>query len=380
MNDATALVAYKFALLAITTGGFSLAEVGADFVFLVVGGIAVGLGVAYATVFLWRKLKDSEAETLLSLLCPFVSYILAEKLQVSGVLSTVAAGLYFGRKIPIISSPETRMETYAAWRTFLFIINGLAFTLIGLQLPSILGKLNQYSWITLTLYSIAISLILIIIRFSWVFPATYFPRKFFPRLAKKTPPPRWNVIAALGWTGMRGIVSLAAALSLPPFLPSGEPFPQRDLLIYLTYTVMLFTLIIPALTLPSLMRWLEIKDDGSHQRDETLARMALMEAVITELNQLRSKTDFPSSDIENLLSLKSRKFQTFKNNLEETAFSPLFREEQILKKLIRHLHSVERKTLTHLRQNGAIHDNVFHYLSRELDLEDQRLQHPRTIL
>jgi len=377
VNDATALVAYRFAMVAIATGSFSIGAAALRFVVVALGGAAVGWLVALGGIYAVRRLKNSLAETTLTLVTSFAAYILAERLGFSGVISTVVGGLYYGRKIPMVTSAETRIIAESSWGTILFIINGLVFALIGLQMPSVIAGLESYSWRELATYGAAVSVVVISVRFIWVFPAAYLPRKLFPSIARKDPLPPWGAVTALGWAGMRGIVSLAAALSIPLTLPTGEAFPFRSLLIFLTYVVILVTLVIPSTTLPWLMRRLGLKDEGENSRDEAVARLALVQAVILKIDQLRPLSKFPAELLHNSSKRYERRLQTLQSNLEPTAFSPLFDEDQTLRRLTRILLEAERSELTSLRQKAVIHDEVFFQLSRELDIEETRLRGQR---
>jgi Na+/H+ antiporter len=373
VNDATALVAYRFAMAAIITGSFSPGDAAVRFVLMAVGGAAVGLLVGMAGIFIVKRLKDSTAETTLTLITSFAAYIFAEQLGVSGVISTVVAGLYYGRKIPTETSAQTRITGEASWNTVLFIINGLVFTLIGFQMPAVMAGLEDYSWRQLAFYGAIVSLVVIAVRFIWVFPATYLPRKLFSSIARKDPLPPWGAVTALSWAGMRGIVSLAAALSIPLALPSGEAFPFRNLLIFLTYVVILVTLLIPATTLAWLMRWLGLKDRGESRREEAVARLALNKAVLRQVDSLKRVSEFPAELLQNTTRRYERRLQTLQSNLEPTGFSPLFDEDQALRRLTRTLLKTERDELATLRRKAVIHDEVFFQLSRELDIEDTRL-------
>jgi CPA1 family monovalent cation:H+ antiporter len=377
VNDATALVTYRFAIAAIATGSFSLPEAAWEFVSMAAGGAAAGLIVAAGGIFILRRLKHTTAETTLTLITAFAVYILAERMEFSGVISTVVAGMYYGRKLPATMTAQTRLEGEASWNTVLFIINALVFTLIGLQMPAVMRGLDNYTWQQLALYGATVTVVVIAVRFIWMFPAAYLPRKLFPSIGRHDPMPSVGVLTALSWTGMRGIVSLAAALSIPLTLPSGEEFPFRNLLIFLTYVVILTTLVIPATTLPALMRWLGIKDDGENQREETIARLALFNAGLRELQNLRGTSSIPMEMIESTAVRYERRIATLKSNLEPTAFSPLFDEDQVQRQLLRKLLEGERQELMKLRQTAAIHDEVFFRLSRELDIEETRLHGQR---
>jgi CPA1 family monovalent cation:H+ antiporter len=377
VNDATALVAYRFALAAIVTGSFSLGDAALRFVLAAAGGAGVGYLVARVGIFILQRLNNSTAETTLTLITSFAAYIFAEHLGFSGVISTVIGGLYYGRRVPIVTTAQTHIEAEASWKTVLFIINGLVFTLIGLQMPAVMNGLEGYSWRQLAFYGSVIVFVVVAVRFVWVFPATYLPRKLFPSIARTDPMPPWGVVTALSWTGMRGIVSLAAALSIPLSLPSGEDFPFRNLLVFLTYVVILATLLIPATTLPSIMRWLGIKDEGENREDETVARLALMKAGLRKLDLLKPTAGSSAELVENAALRYERRVQTLESNLEPAAFSPLFDEDQQLRHLSRTLLEAERRELESLRRQAAIHDEVFFQLSRELDIEEARLRGQR---
>ena len=377
VNDATALVTYRFALAAIATGSFSLQSALLQFVIVAAGGAIVGWALAAVGLLIVQRLKNTTAETTLTLITAFAAYLVAERLECSGVIATVVGGLYYGRKLPAVTSAQTHLEGEASWSTVLFIINGLVFTLIGLQMPAVMRGLDSYSWQQLAFYGGTITIVVIAVRFIWMYPAAYLPRKLFPSIGRKDPMPSLGVITALSWTGMRGIVSLAAALSIPLTLPSGEEFPFRNLLIFLTYVVILTTLVIPASTLPTLMRWLGIKDDGENQREETIARLALFNAGLRELNALKRTSGIPAELLDDTAVRYERRIETLKSNLEPAAFSPLFDEEQVQRQLIKKLLDGERHELTKLRQGAAIHDEVFFRLSREIDIEETRLHGQR---
>jgi CPA1 family monovalent cation:H+ antiporter len=338
------------------------------------GGAVVGFLVSKAGIFILRRLNDSTAETTLTLITSFAAYIAAERLGFSGVISTVVGGLYYGRKIPGITSAQTHIKAEASWNTVLFIINGLVFTLIGLEMSAVRNGLERYSTLQLVLYGATIALVVIAVRFIWTFPATYLPRKLFRSIALKDPLPPWGAVIALSWTGMRGIVSLAAALSIPLTLPSGDEFPHRSLLIFLTYVVILVTLLVPATTLPALMRWLGIKDEGENRRDEAVARLALTKAVLQEIDVLKQSPNFSGELLEHTATHYTHRVQTLESNLRPDGFSPLFDEDQTLRRLMRTLLEAERKELANLRKRATIHDEVFFQLSRELDIEEARLR------
>ena len=373
VNDATALVVYRFALVAIATGSFSLGQAAMEFVVMSAGGAVVGVLVAMVAIFILQRLHDSTAETTLTLITSFAAYLLGERLGFSGVISTVAAGIYFGRKLPTLISAQTRLEAVAFWNTVLFIINSLGFALIGLQMPAVMKGLQGYSWRQLLVYGSTIVLVVIGARFVWVFTAVYLPRRLFPSIAREEPAPRWGVVTTLSWVGMRGIVSLAAVLSVPLTLPSGANFPFRNLLVFLTYVVILATLLIPATTLPWLMRRLGIKDGGESHQDEMVARLALFRAVLREIELLKHSSTFSRDLLENTADLFKRKVQAVQDDRGPADLLPASNEEHDARQLTRKVLKAERHELERLRQEAIIHDAVFFQLYRELDIEETLL-------
>jgi NhaP-type Na+/H+ or K+/H+ antiporter len=253
----------------------------------------------------------------------------------------------------------------------LFVINGLIFTLIGLQLPEVLHNLNGgISWALFWLAAVTI-LVVILVRILWVFPSVYLPRILSHALAKRDPSPPWRMVVLLSWTGMRGIVSLAAALAIPTTLANGQPFPNRDLLIFLAYSVVLATLLIPSATLPLMIKFLGIKDDSLPQKEEAKARVRSTEAAV---NYLQSRPDQAKPHIKQLQERYDRRLKTIRSNLEPTPFSSLFDEDQILRKLTHEVLAQERKSLNDMRKHGEVHEEIFHALVQELDLEEMRLK------
>ena len=378
VNDATALVVYRFALVAIATGSsFSLGQAAMEFVVMSAGGAVVGLLFAMVAIFILQRLHDSTAETTLTLITSFGAYLLGERLGFSGVISAVAAGIYVGRKLPTLTSAQTRLEAVAFWNTVLFIINSLVFALIGLQMPAVMKGLQGYSWPQLLVYGSTIVLVVIGARFVWVFTAVYLRRRLFPSIAREEPAPRWGVVTTLGWVGMRGIVSLAAALSVPLTLPSGANFPFRNLLVFLTYVVILATLLIPATTLPWLMRRLGIKDGGESHQDEIVARLALFRAVLREIELLKHSSTFSRDLLENTAHLFKRKVQAVQDDRGPADLLPASNEEHDARQLTRKVLKAERNELERLRQEAIIHDGVFFQLYRELDIEETLLQAQR---
>ena len=270
---------YRFALAALVTQEFHFGQSVGQFFLVGVGGAVVGLAVAYAMLRMLTWVGDRGREALLTLVTAFACYFAAESLHLSGVIATVAGGLYAGRALPQWASPETRVDAKALWNVVLLAVNALVFTLIGLQLPTVLKGIGDLRLQQLCVWALVLTVAVIVIRFVWMFPAAWLPRKLVPGLAKRDPMPSFGELVVLGWTGMRGIVSLAAALALPATLANGEPFVERPLIIFLAYAVTLLTLIVPTVTLPLLLKYFGICDHHARLGEEVRARMAMSEAA-----------------------------------------------------------------------------------------------------
>jgi monovalent cation/hydrogen antiporter len=389
VNDATGIVAYRIAVAAVVSGTFSLWEAGLQFVVGATGGVAVGLAVGWAVLWARRHVsKDPSVQNTISLLTPFAAYLLAEELppylwhsllalpgelHFSGVLSVVAAGLYLGRRGPYFISPETRLQGYAFWELVTFLLNGLIFGLIGLQLGGIVGGLSEYSVADLVLYAGLISLTVILVRVVWVFPATYVPRWASRALRERDPSPPWQAVSVVSWTGMRGVISLAAALALPLTTETGAPFPGRDLILFLTFCVILATLVVQGLSLPALIRALRLEDDGTREREEITGRIEVAGAALTRIEELATEDWVREETAERLRGLYnyrrsrfSSRFDGDEDGLEERSVA--------YQRLMRDLLRTQRRTLIRLRDEGRIGDEAMHRIERDLDLEESRLE------
>lgn len=273
INDASALVAYRMALAAIVTGTFSLGEASWEFVKVSFGGLLLGviIGWLVTQIHPWmtrRQLADSKLTITMTLLTPYAAYLSAEHLHLSGVLAVVAAGLWVGSRCEEVFSKEVYTEAKAVWDWIDFLLNSLIFILIGFQMPQILdGLRSDYDLEKLVGYAMVISLVVIVVRFLWVYPAAYIPRMLFPHIRRREPHPPWQAIFITGWTGLRGVVSLAAAMAIPAKLPDGSDFPYRDLILFLTFWVIFVTLVGQGLTLPWIIKWLGVDRIPVHALD-----------------------------------------------------------------------------------------------------------------
>ena len=250
VNDASGLIAYKYALAAITVGHFVLWEAGLNFVLVAGAGIAVGLAIAYVIVQIHKRwVCDPVIEVTLTVLTPFAAYLIAEHFHFSGVLAVVTAGLYVSFRSGEALGNQSRIMAYSVWEVIIYILNNLIFILIGLQLRNVLKGINQYSISELLIYGLVVSFTVVLVRFIWVYPSAMVPRWLSKRIRESEEFDPRNMVV-FGWAGMRGVVSMAAALALPLTLPNGNVFPHRDLIIYLTFCVILSTLVRLGLTYP----------------------------------------------------------------------------------------------------------------------------------
>jgi len=370
INDASALMIYKFSLIAILYGTFSWGNAVTQLGILTFGGIIVGGVIGVSTIYIVKKLRDLDAETTFTFIAAFASYLIAERLGFSGVISTVSTGIYVGIKIPEIASSNMRVNAKAAWRTMLFIINGFVFTLIGFQLPTVIKNIAIYPIKNLILYGGGISSVVILIRLAWIYPAALLPRLLFPWVARRDPMPSWQMLFAIGWSGMRGIISLAAVLALPT-QNRGSLFTHLDLLIFITYCVIVTTLIIPTFTFPFLIKKLNLSETKNSVHEETIARMRTIEEVERILTEMKD-VKIPEKVLSEFLAQIKRRHKIVKTQLKETPYSLLPVEFLALKKLTLKAIKAERETLIRLRNTAEIHDEIFRLLSDELDLEELR--------
>ena len=377
VNDATGLIAYRAAVAAAVTGAFSLGEWGALFFLVAIGGVAFGLGIGWVVARIWRRVHDPVTSIAISLLTPYAAYLPAEHLGVSGVLAAVAAGLYLGWAWPRVltgdAASETRLQGRAVWETFVFVLNGLVFVLIGLQLPTILSHLDRPLG-ELVAIGALISLVAIVARFVWTFPATYLPRWLSPSLRKRDPAPPWQWVVILSWSGMRGVVSLAAALALPLTVAGGAPFPGRSLVIFLTFCVILATLVGQGLTLPLLIRYLGLSADGSQEREEAYARAAAAEAAVARIDELEQAWPPHRDLIDHLRSRyehRARHVQVAEGGTGDPAVDDEWFEHQ---EIFRAVIDAERRAVLALHDDGAITDEVLYRVQRDLDLAEVRME------
>ena len=373
-NDATALVAYRAALAAAATT-FSFGQAGASFLLVAAGGVLVGLVVGRAIAWLRQPLNDPPVEITISLLTPFAAYLPAEWLGVSGVLSTVTAGLFVGWFAPHIMEPETRVRGRAVWEMVTFVLNGMVFILIGLQLSTILRNLGSYWLPSLVAKGLLISLAAILVRLVWVFGAAYLARCLTCELNGVMGIPRWRETLVVGWAGMRGVISLATALALP------LETPERPVLLFLTFCVILVTLVAQGLSLPWLVRWLGMREDiDSSGHRELHARAAAAAAATEQLEHLAAKWPDHLPLIDTLRAQYTHRASHIgTHEADGTGEHPPLGEEaeqELLehRKIRRAVLDAERSAVLELRRRGEIDDETWRRIERDLDLEEIRME------
>ena len=380
VNDATALVAYRFALTAVATGSFSLPWASGQFVIVGTGGIVTGFAVGWLAQQFHKRVNDAPIEITVSLLTPFVAYLVAERIGVSGVLSVVTAGIYLGRLMPELLTFKTRLQGGPVWEMVEFLLNGVVFILIGLQLPEVLHELSRHdsSIRELVWYALLISLTVILIRMLWVFPAAYLPRLLFKRIRERDPYPSWRHLTIIGWTGMRGVVSLAAALGIPltmDGMPAGSPFPYRPLILFLTFVVILATLVVQGLSLPLLIRWLGVKDDGAMEKEERDARLQANRAALAQLNTIGERDPTKADALQRLRVEYEDHIRQVEGATPEQAGTPLRLFSSEFERLSHEALQVERATILELRNQNVINDEVLRRIQVDIDLAEARLQY-----
>ena len=366
VNDATGLVLYRFAVATALTGAFSGPALVRDFVLIVLGGIAIGIVVGWITARLQERLHDPMLELAMSLTTPFAVYWLCEELQVSGVLGVVAVGLYRARWAHLHASALSRLNIRTLWRAVVFVVNCLVFVVIGIRLPiiaeSLLGK-QALSWPHVVGLIAALSAVAIGVRFLWIFTATYGVRLLVPSLRRRDPASA-RVSTLVSWCGMRGVVSLAAAIAVPETLPNGEPFPLRDLVILLTFGIVFVTLVGQGLTLPALIRTLRLKSDTSGETEVELAREAMRRAAIKAIDKLVAEHGLPAHEA---VAVK-RFFNSRAKQRSDSALSPDSETRLWLGAA-----TAQREALISLWRKGELGDDVLTRLEREIDLAEARL-------
>jgi CPA1 family monovalent cation:H+ antiporter len=365
INDASALIAYRVAVAAVATGAFSLADASFGFVTVGLGGILVGAVVGKIVTTLMSRTNDPTLEIIVSLIAPIAAFFPAEELGVSGVLATVVAGLFTGRRASRVLSPEARLMGQGTWSVVIFLINAFVFMAVGLQLPAIISGLSEYSAGQLAGLGAIVSLTVIGVRILWVFPGTYLPRILSRRIRVSEPRPPARSVFIVSWAGMRGAVSLAAALALP------IDFPERDLILFLTFSVILATLVGQGISLPWLIHRLGLMPTGVDGGEEARARLVTMDAAIRRLDTLAD--DYPGH-LELIDQLRSQYDHDVGHVWPDADDAPDESEQELLDhRAIRSaVLLAQRESVIGLRDEGVINDETLRRIERDLDLEAVR--------
>jgi monovalent cation/hydrogen antiporter len=373
-NDATALVAYRVAIAAVVAGTFSLAHTGLTFVLDASGGLAIGLVVGWVAVAIRKRTADAQLNVTISLLTGYAAYVPADAIGVSGVIAAVTAGIYVGVRAPHILAARTRLQSGFVWDIVDFIINAILFVLIGLQLHAIISSLSGYAAGTLAGYALAVAGVVIATRLLWFFTIPYLvwaiDRR--PEQRARDVGPGGRLVAA--WSGLRGAVSLAVALAIPLTTRTGEPFPERNLIIFLTFAVIFFTLVAQGLSLPALIRRLAVSDDSADTEEDTRARLVAAKAALRELDELAKEDWTREQTIERLqrfYEYRKSRFAARAGKIEDDGY-----EDQTLayQQTLQRLLAAQREALIQMRTDGKLSNEAMNRILRELDLEESRLE------
>jgi monovalent cation/hydrogen antiporter len=366
-NDASALILYRAALIATMFGTFVLSDAIGNFVIASIGGVIIGFLVGRVTAEIVRWLDDPPVEVLVSLLIPYLAYLLAVKLEVSGVLAVVTAGLVIGRRLGTMLSPNSRVLWLTSWKMVQFVLNGLVFVLLGLALPDILREPSSISILEFLGIALLVCAAAIGTRFLWVFASSFLPNSPRRRIAETNPALAWRLAFLVGWSGLRGAVSLAAALALP------LEFPARNLILLLTFAVILATLVGQGLTLPLVVRWLHWDGVDGEQDEVELARATMYQVGLGSIRLARTRWPNHEPLLERLESgLQDRERHLATEDPEET--SERHQEHQEHEEIQLSVINAQRGAVIALRDAGEINDTTLRLLERELDLEELRME------
>ncbi len=377
LNDASSLIIFRVALAAVLTGQFFIWKTAGNFFIVAIAGIAIGLAIAIVVYAVHRYLPTTPSiDTVFTIVSPYIMYITAEHFHFSGVMAVVSGGLFLSYRSNEIFSYNSRIQVYPFWDTITFLLNGLVFILIGLQLPAITAALGEYRIMDAILYAVVISLITIVIRILWIFPGAYLPRILSKKIRTKEKRPTWQMVFVIGWSGMRGVVSLASALAVPLTLTNGQVFPHRNLILFITFVVIFFTLVLQGLSLPYVIRFLKVKDEEAVNaaEEELTVRLRLATAA---LEYMQSEHGDDLGDVDAFRRLKER----YERMIEITGKRLLKEEETVSKAsfLPRYRHmlieivSVRRKEIQKMRSERTYSEELLRNKEWELDLEEARL-------
>ncbi len=384
VNDASALIAYRYAVTAVLSGVFVFWKAGLGFLIVAAGGVGVGLLLGYVLVFAHRKITDNSiVETSLSLLTPYMAYVLAERFHVSGVLAVVTAGFFISWNAREIFTFRTRIRTRIVWDTVIFVFNGLIFILIGLQMPGIISRFKEQGFIQMFGYGMLVTSVTIAVRIIWVFVGSYSPVIF----RRKNPvnaesdmeePISWKNVLVVAWTGTRGVVSLATALALPIVLENGRAFPMREQILFFTFIVILFTLVVQGLTLPLLIRMLGIKTEvGLQKQEDKDLELSLTEDTLRFINRDFS-VELDEKVIEQVRKIYETNYSILSGKKGKDSVNSLKQVSQlnfIIQLLSAQLEIVkyQRELLLKFQKEGTFNEDTIRKAELALDIDELRL-------
>ncbi len=370
VNDATGLIAYRYGIAAAASGTFIFWLASINFFYVSIVGILCGLVLGQLFKWIHKITPDNPVnDTTLTFIAPYAAYLLAEHIHVSGVLSVVTCGLFLSWNSAKLFNHQSRLSAFSVWDTVIFILNGLIFILIGLQLPVILKHIQDHSFLTLLFYGTVISVATIVLRIIWVYPGTYLPRWVSKKIRDREPRPDSRLVTVVAWSGMRGVVSLAAALALP-LTVGNAPFPHRDLIIFLTFSVIFATLVVQGISLPYLIKWLGIKPSDEELQEEYEARLKIVTRVIEHIEENYSigLSDEVLSQIKTKYEIRVQRIRKGESagKINDELVGDFLRVQQEIIQL-------ERTLLNAMRIEGKISDEALRKIEYELDLEETRL-------
>jgi CPA1 family monovalent cation:H+ antiporter len=376
VNDATGLIAYRCALLAVVTGHFGFWQASGQLVWTALAGVTVGLAVGWLVLHAHRLTESAVVGTSLTFLTPYIAYLLADALHLSAVLAVVTVGLFLGRRV--IFGSQARLRSDAVWSSAVFLLNGLVFTLMGLELPALLrGIAPDLRWAVLG-YGLLISGAVVAARLLWWYPSAYAPRWFSATIRAEEPVPPLALVSVVAWTGMRGVVSLAAALALPLTLGPGTPFPHRSVILLITFVVIFCTLVVQGLTLGPLIHWLGVRPDAQAGREEVRVRVQLAERILLYLARPATAHWVPAEVLLRMQQSYELRLTLLRTWLAARKLLPPhelhekpFTRSQLLQEELIHF---ERGVLQELQQEERTSDELLRKLENELDLEEARLE------
>lgn len=385
LNDATGLVFYQLAVVALITGHFSLGIATRNFFWMITGGPVIGLALGFLFIKAFPLIKERSIEIITTFLVPYLAYFVAESIHTSGVFAVVVTGLTIGWYAPNVFKPSFRIPYEAVWHMAVYILNAIAFVLIGLHMPEVIGRLTQYTDLELVYYAAIVCIVAVAIRFAYVFIAIYGLRLISKRLRERDPIPAWQNVFVIAWTGMRGVVSLATALALPITLSGGVEFKERDLVMFLTFSVILFTVVVQGLSLRVILRRLRMQFNPQLLYEEWEARHTAISAALYKINELEQQGTDHQAALDRMKSFyEDRLF--YLGEGPTTQLSDLQTEEYRMSShplllteynLWQSVLTAERNAILQLRQNFKVGDDVLHEVYRDLDLMANRFKRRR---